>query len=57
MSFTVNSFIILLFVEQEQSHGALNEDLASQGLSNLNWSADGTCQVFLNLALSVSKQA
>jgi len=32
----------------------LTEEITAKGLSNLNWSADGTAQVYFRLALSVS---
>jgi len=32
----------------------LTEEITAEGLSNLNWSADGTAQVYFHLVLSVS---
>lgn len=37
-----------------QFTGILTEEITAQGLSNLNWTADGAAQVYCHLALSVS---
>jgi len=37
-----------------QFTGILSEEITARGLSNLNWTADGTAQVYCHLALSVS---
>jgi len=37
----------------EEFDGRLTVEVAGKGLSNLNWSSDGTRQVFLHLTLNV----
>ena len=37
-----------------QFTGILTEEITAKGLSNLNWSADRTAQVYFHLTLNVS---